>query len=104
MADGVTAEGWTLDAPEFRDLFTREVILASDWYAARLDAKQAAASGRADAGLAAIEKFVTTAGNEEPTVRLDMPARVAASRAEAARLAGPQYREGLVGTTGNTPL
>ncbi len=104
MANGVTAEGWTLDAPEFRALFTREVILASDWYAARLDAKQAAASGRADAGLAAIEKFVTTAGNEEPTARLDMPARVAASRAEAARLAGPQYREGLVGTTGNTPL
>ena len=87
MANGVTAEGWTLDAPEFRAMFTRESILASDWYVARLDAKQAAASGRADAGLAAIEKFVSTPGNEEPTARLDMPARVAAARAEAARLA-----------------
>ena len=47
---------------------------------------------------------MSTAGNEEPTARLDMPARVAAARAEAARLASPQYREGLVGTTGNTPL
>jgi phosphoenolpyruvate carboxykinase (diphosphate) len=104
MANGVTAEGWTLEAPEFRAMFTREAILASDWYAARLDAKQAAASGRADAGLAAIEKFVSTPGNEEPTARLDMPARVAAAQAEAARLASPQYREQLVGTTGNTPL
>ena len=104
MAHGVTTQGWGLDAPEFREMFTREAVLASDWYAARLDAKQAAASGRADAGLAAIEKFVTTPGNEEPTARLDMPARVAAARAETERLAGREYREQLVGTTGNTPL
>ena len=70
MAHGVTAEGWTLDTPEFRDMFTREAVLASDWYAARLDAKQAAASGRATAGLAAIEKFVSTPGNEAPSARL----------------------------------
>ncbi len=104
MAHGVTAQGWSLDTAEFREMFTRESVLASDWYAARLDAKQAAASGRADAGLAAIEKFVSTPGNEEPTDRLDMPARVAAAQAEVARLASPQYRERLVGTTGNTPL
>jgi hypothetical protein len=104
MAHGVTAQGWSLDTPEFREMFTRQSVLASDWYAARLDAKQAAASGRADAGLAAIEKFVSTPGNEEPTDRLDMPARVAAAQAEVARLASPQYRERLVGTTGNTPL
>ena len=103
MANGVTAEGWTLDSPQFRALFTREAVLASDWYAARLDAKQAAASGRADAGLAAIEKFVSTPGNEEPTARLDMPAR-GGRTAEAERLSGPQYREQLVGTAGSTPL
>ena len=104
MADGASSEGWTLDAPEFRALFSREAVLGSDWYAARLDAKQAAASGRADAGLAAIEKFVSTPGNEEPTSRLGMPARVAAAQAEAERLAGPQFREQLVGTVGSTPL
>jgi hypothetical protein len=104
MANGASAEGWTLESPEFRTMFSRESVLASDWYAARLDAKQAAASGRADAGLAAIEKFVSTPGNEEPTERLDMPARVAAAQAEAARLASSQYRDRLVGTTGNTPL
>ncbi len=104
MAHGVTAEGWTLDTPEFRDMFTREAVLASDWYAARLDAKQAAASGRATAGLAAIEKFVSTPGNDAPSSRLHMPARVAAAQAEAQRLSSPQFREQLVGTVGNTPL
>ena len=104
MADGVTSEGWTLDSPEFRVMFTREAVLGADWYAARLDAKQAAARARADAGLAAIELFVSTPGNEEPTARLDMPARVAAARAEAQRLAGPEFREQLIGTGGGTPL
>jgi phosphoenolpyruvate carboxykinase (diphosphate) len=104
MAEGCTAAGWGLDSPEFRAMFTRETILASDWYAQRLDAKQAAASARANAGLAAIEKFVSTPGNEEPAARLDMPARVQAAREEAQRLAGPEFREQLVGTAGSTPL
>ncbi len=104
MVDGVTSEGWTLATPEFRAMFTRESVLASDWYAARLDAKQAAASGRADAGLAAIELFVSTPGNDEPSARLGMAARVAAARAEAQRLSGPAFREQLVGTAGSTPL
>jgi phosphoenolpyruvate carboxykinase (diphosphate) len=104
MAEGSTAAGWGLDSPEFRVMFTREAVLASDWYAQRLDAKRAAASARADAGLAAIEKFVSTPGNEEPTARLDMPARVEAARTEARRLASPEFREQLVGTAGSTPL
>lgn len=104
MADGSTAQGWDLGSPEFRAMFTREAVLASDWYAQRLDAKQAAARARADAGLAAIEKFVSTPGNEEPTARLDMPARVEAARVEVERLAGPEFREQLVGTAGSTPL
>jgi hypothetical protein len=104
MAEGLTAAGWGLDSPEFRVMFTRETVLASDWYAQRLDAKQAAASARANAGLAAIEKFVSTPGNEEPTARLDMPARVKAARVEAQQLASPEYRERLVGTAGSTPL
>jgi hypothetical protein len=104
MAEGSTAEGWGLDSPEFRVMFTREAVLASHWYAQRLDAKQSAASARANAGLAAIEKFVSTAGNEEPTGRLDMPARVEAARAGAQQLASPEYREQLAGTAGSMPL
>jgi len=104
MADGVSAEGWTLESPEFRATFTRESVLSSSWYAERLDARQAAATARARAGLAAIERFVSTPGNEEPNARLDMPARVEAARLEAERVASPEYRTQLIGTLGNTPL
>ena len=104
MANGASAEGWTAQSPEFRELFTRESILASDWYAERLDAKQAAAAARAEAGLAAIEKFVATPGNEEPSARLDMPARIAAAEAELGKFSSPQFRDRIVGTVGSTPL
>ena len=32
MVNGVCSEGWTLDDPELREMFTRESVLASDWY------------------------------------------------------------------------
>ncbi len=104
MAHGASAEGWTLESPEFRALFSRESILASDWYAARLDAKQAAAAGRADAGLKALEKFISTPGNEEPSERLDVPGRIEAAQAEYAKFSSPEYRAGIIGTVGRQPL
>jgi len=104
MADGVSEAGWTLDSPEFRELFTRESVLSSSWYAQRLDARQASALARAEIGLAAIERFVSTPGNEEPSARLGMTSRVEAARQEARRIASAEYRANLVGTVGNTPL
>lgn len=104
MAHGASAEGWTLVSPEFRALFTRESILASDWYAARLDAKQAAAASRADAGLKALQRFISTPGNEEPSQRLDVPGRIEAAQAEYAKFSSADYRAGIVGTVGRQPL
>jgi hypothetical protein len=104
MAKGTSSEGWGLESPEFRAMFTREAVLASDWYAQRLDAKQAAASARANAGLAAIEKFVSTPGNEGPSARLDMPARVQAAKLATQQFASPEYRQQLIGTVGSTLL
>lgn len=104
MANGVTREGWDLESPAFRALFERDDILASDWYAARVDAKQAAAAGRAEAGLKALQKFISTPGNEEPSARLDVPARIRAAEAEYARFASPAYRSAIIGTVGRQPL
>ncbi|MDQ7991355.1 MAG: hypothetical protein AAGC63_02895 [Propionicimonas sp.] len=104
MANGVTAEGWDLDSPEFRSQFTAESVLAADWYRQRLDAKQAAAAGRAAAGLAAIEKFVATPGNEEPSQRLGMAERIEAAQAELDKFSSPEWRERIVGTVGGQAL
>ena len=70
----------------------------------RLDAKQVAAATRAAAGLAALEKFSTTPGNEEPSVRLDVAARITAAEVEYARFSSPEYRTNIVGTVGRQPL
>jgi hypothetical protein len=104
MAHGTSVEGWTLDSPEFRVQFAREHILAADWYRARLDAKQADAAARAAAGLAAIERFIATPGNEEPSRRLEMAARIEAAKAEQEKFSSAQWRERIVGTTGGQPL
>ncbi|MFC7479048.1 hypothetical protein ACFQX7_01740 [Luedemannella flava] len=104
MAHGTSAEGWDLDSPEFRAAFSRESVVGSSWYAQRLDARQAAGVARAEAGLAAIQKFSATLGNAEPSARLDMPARVEAAQLEVKRLAGTEFREQIIGASGITPL
>jgi len=100
MAHGKSREGWDIDTPEFRRLFDRDVVMNSDWYTERLEAKRAAALARAEAGLAAIEKFAATPGNEEPSARLDMPKRILDAKSEVARFKGGTYRKQIVGTTG----
>jgi hypothetical protein len=100
MATGSSDEGWTLDSPDFRASFTRDSILESDWYAARLDAKQLAAIQRSTTGLEAVERFAAAPGNQEPSARLDLAARIAEARAFLQRVSSAEYREGLVGTIG----
>lgn len=106
MADGHSAEGWSLDSPEFRRLFNRESVLASPWYNARLVAKKDAAVARAEAGLAAIERFASTPGNEEPSLRLGIAERIAGAKAEVARLESDVYWRQIMGATGgeSSPL
>ena len=100
MATGTTAEGWTLDSPEFREQFTRESVLASDWYAARLDAKQAADVAHQRLGLDRLRKFSAAPENEQVALRLDLQARIAEAEADLTELGEPAYRESLVGTIG----
>ena len=103
MAHGTTAEGHYLEDEEFRRLFDRDVVLASDWYAQRLDAKQAADIARAERGVAAIEDFVGKEDNAEAVQRLGLDASLAATRrlVEVYRSSG--YRESLVGSLGRQP-
>ena len=77
MHDGVSREGWHLDSPEFRALFERENILASEWYNARLDAKVVRDRKHADKAHAALEKFINTPGNEGVVERIGARERLA---------------------------
>jgi hypothetical protein len=104
MAHGKTADGLGADAPAVRARFTREHLLASDWYAARLDAKQALDAARWRRHAAALDAFVAAPANADVVTRLGLGVRLASARAEAARVAAPEYRQSLVGTLGVQPL
>ena len=53
--------------------------------------------------MAAIEKFVDTPGNEEPSERLNMPERIEFARSELERVSSPDYLAALRGTLGLQP-
>ncbi len=100
MVNGRTGEGLALDDAEFRRQFTREAILASDWYAARLDAKQAGDVSHQERVLARLREFSGAPENSLVGDRLNLAARSAAARAEYERVSSPAYRQALVGTIG----
>ena len=100
MADGISADGLTLGDPAFRRMFTREAVLESDWYAARLDAAQAQLVARADAGIAALEELVGSGDTSGVAQRLGLTERLAQVRAAREEAASAAARERLVGTIG----
>ena len=104
MADGRSAEGWTLSSPEFRSLFTAEAVLGSDWYAARLDAKQNLDVRRAEFSLASLDHFMSQPNNTEVVARLNMAERRNEVQGWHDRWASQTYRDYLVGTLGVQPL
>ncbi|MDO5712151.1 MAG: hypothetical protein Q4P32_10495 [Micrococcales bacterium] len=100
MAYGATSDGLTLSSPEFRDLFTRESVVASDWYAARLDASQDEARAQAGRGVETLTAFIESPGAERVVERLGLRQRLAAAQERVSQAGAPSFREGLVGTIG----
>ncbi len=104
MAKGQSQEGWTLLSPDFRSQFTAESVLASDWYARRLDAKQQLDVARAEFSLASLDRFMSQPNNAEVVERLDMAHRHEVVQRWHDRWASQTYRDYLVGTLGVQPL
>ncbi|MFT3942546.1 MAG: hypothetical protein QM705_01785 [Ancrocorticia sp.] len=104
MANGESAEGWTLDSPEFRALFERENILASDWYADRIAAKHDEELSRIKQGLEDMNRFLSTPTNAITAERLHLTDRIAAAEAEYAHKSAPEYPVRLIGQIGLQPL
>jgi hypothetical protein len=104
MAGGHSSEGWTLHSPELRELFTRDNVLASDWYAERLAAKQKADICHYEAAAGRLELFQSEDANADPVERLHVQQRLVEAYAELGRVKQDAYRAGLVGTLGLQPL
>jgi len=102
MRDGLY-EGKRIDDPEIRELFTREHLLTSEWYEARLKAKQAQDVTRWQKRVAYLEKFVNRPSYADEVERLDLRDRVSAARVRLEQVKHRDYLETLRGTTGAEP-
>lgn len=104
MNGGRTAAGHGLDAPEVRGLFTRERLLASDWYAARLQAKQKVDGTLWERHVESLELFLDQPHYVDVATRLGIKDRLVKARAEMTRVNQPGYNGTLQGTIGVQPL
>jgi phosphoenolpyruvate carboxykinase (diphosphate) len=102
MRDG-TFEGVGANDPGFRALFTRDTMLASDWYRARLQAQQRREVRHWTAQADYLEKFLARPNYADVAAQLRIEERLAATRAAAAAARADGYVEQLVGTLGVDP-
>jgi hypothetical protein len=89
--------------PDVRALFTREHLLASDWYRARLVAKQKRDVAVWKRHVANIDAFLNNPLYRDEAGRLDLRTKHHRAAAELKRASAQQYVEELVGTLGVDP-
>lgn len=99
MRDG-HHEGRDLAHPEIRELFTRESLLASDWYLERLKAKQAADVKFWQRRVKNLEAFLARANTRGVASQLNIRDRLDTAWAELRRVQALEYIGALRGTLG----
>jgi phosphoenolpyruvate carboxykinase (diphosphate) len=97
MRDG-HYQGKNVHHPEIRGLFTRESLLASDWYVERLRSQQRHDIESWSARVAYLERFANSHPDE--TRRLSVSQRLAYARSQLSEAREPQYLDSLRGGIG----
>ena len=103
MAEG-HYRGLAVHAPEIRALFTRENLLASDWYRQRLQVKRERDLALWTRSLNELIHFKQNRRNVEESRRLDLDARIDYAQARLDALAEPESWREFIGTLGADPL
>lgn len=96
-------EGRSLTHPEVRALFERERVMTSDWYQARLHAKQRLEIRQWRSHVGYLRKFVAKANYATLADRFGVPDRLTAALAELKRVQSSDYLATLQGTLGVEP-
>jgi len=97
-------EGKGVENPAIRGLFTREALLASDWYRERLRTKQDRDIALWRRHLSSLEVFRSTTRSKAAAQTLDVDALLKTSREQLARVSSPAYLGELAGTIGADPF
>jgi hypothetical protein len=97
-------QGRDVNHPEIRALFTRENVLASGWYAARLAAKQQHDIRLWHKHATYLQNFLKKKNYEEEAKRLGLQAKLDRAWETYHQIKTPEYLAGLKGTIGLQPL
>jgi hypothetical protein len=89
---------------DIRALFTRESLLASDWYHERLAVKQQRDVALWERHVRSLTEFLARAGHRGEARRLGIAARLEQALAELDRVGAHDYPATLAGTIGADPL
>ncbi len=96
--------GKGLENPEFRKLFTRESLLASDWYAARLVAKQKVDRNLWRRHVDYLNAFLRKPSHADVAENMRISERLAQARKTLEEIDSLKYLEKLAGTLGAEPV
>lgn len=96
--------GNKIDSPEVRKLFTRQSLLASDWYARRLRAKQQRDIQHWKDFESRLNEFIGKSENEEASERLGLKDRLAFVQSKRAEAEASSYPSSLIGSLGVDPM
>ncbi|MDP9172636.1 MAG: hypothetical protein M3O30_02060 [Planctomycetota bacterium] len=88
----------------FRNLFTLEYLLKSDWYHARLVEKQRRDIALWQRHLAYLDEFLGSPHSGDAAEKLDLAKRRRLAAAELGAAQSPEYLKSLIGTLGTDPV
>lgn len=97
-------EGKTVQDPQVRRMFTREYLLQSDWYLARLRKRQERDRALWQRQVAYLADFVSDEHNARDVERLGVRQRLASARAMLEKVSAAGYLQSLIGTVGADPM
>lgn len=97
-------QGMDAHHPDLRGMFTREYLLASDWYQARLAAKQERDAALWESHIEYLEQFWrNNAYNDELVNKLQLAERFKYAQNKLVEIKNPEYIASLTGTLGTDP-
>jgi hypothetical protein len=97
-------EGKGLEHPEIRGLFTREYLLGSVWYAARLAAKQRVDRKLWKHHVEYLNNFLRRPSHVDVAAEMDIASRLTRARKTLEEVESPDYLRKLSGTLGAEPI
>lgn len=97
-------EGMDAHHPDIRTMFSREYLLASDWYKERLEIRQQREIDLCLRHIDNLEQFLALPGYQDEAVRLQIPERLQSARLKLQKVRQAAYLDTLTGTIGADPL